>query len=202
PAMKQEHTILCPQMSPIHFELLEAVLSSEGYHLELLPEVDKSAIDEGLKYVNNDACYPAVIVIGQLLQALQSGRYDLNNTSVAISQTGGGCRATNYIGLLRKALKEAGFHNIPVLSVNHYGAEKNPGFKISPGLIKKAINAVIYGDMLMRVLHRVRPYEMIPGSADMLYQRWVKRCQAQLISGEKLEFRANLRGIVEEFDRL
>ncbi|MGI6434645.1 MAG: acyl-CoA dehydratase activase-related protein [Syntrophomonadaceae bacterium] len=201
-AMKHSHTILFPQMSPMHFEFLQEVLATEGYRAELLPVVEKSAIDEGLKYVNNDACYPAIIVIGQLLEALQSGRYDLNRTSVVISQTGGGCRATNYIGLLRKALKEAGLENIPVLSANHYGAEKNPGFKITLSLIKKAIDAVVYGDLLMRVLHRVRPYELIPGSAEMLYQRWVKRCKTQLISGNKQEYEDNLRGIIKEFDRL
>jgi predicted nucleotide-binding protein (sugar kinase/HSP70/actin superfamily) len=121
-AMKQKHTILFPQMSPIHFEFLQVVFKSEGYQIELLPSVDKNAVDEGVKFVNNDACYPAIMVIGQLLSALKSGKYDLNNTSVIISQTGGGCRATNYIGLLRKALKEAGFDNIPVLSANLYGA--------------------------------------------------------------------------------
>ena len=200
--MKKNHTILVPQMAPIQFDLLQEVLKTEGYNIELLPTVQKSAIDEGLKYVNNDACYPAIIVIGQLLEALQSGRYDLNNTSVIMSQTGGGCRATNYISLLRKALREAGFENIPVLSANHYGAEKNPGFKVNIKLIKKAVYAVIYGDLLMRVLHRVRPYEIIPGSADMLYQRWIERCKAQIITGDKEEFNANLRGIVEEFDQL
>jgi len=200
--MKKTHTILVPQMAPIQFDLLQEVLKTEGYNIELLPTVQKSAIDEGLKYVNNDACYPAIIVIGQLLEALKSGRYDLNNTSVIMSQTGGGCRATNYISLLRKALREAGFENIPVLSANHYGAEKNPGFKVNIKLIKKAVYAVIYGDLLMRVLHRVRPYEIIPGSADMLYQRWIERCKAQIITGDKEEFDTNLRGIVEEFDQL
>lgn len=201
-AMRQTHTILVPQMAPIQFELLEVLLTKEGYNVELLPTVDKAAIDEGLKYVNNDACYPAIIVIGQLLQALQSGRYDLDHTSVIMSQTGGGCRATNYIALLRKALKDAGFPDIPVLSANHYGAEMNPGFKIKTGLIKKAIDACIYGDLLMRVLHRVRPYEALPGSADMLYRRWMDRCKQQILSGEKDGFEANLKGIVEEFDHL
>ncbi len=200
--MKEKHTILFPQMSPMHFEFLEEVFKSDGYHIELLPSVDKQAMDEGVKYVNNDACYPAIIVIGQLLNALQSGKYDLNNTSVVISQTGGGCRATNYIGLLRKALKEADFENIPVLSANIYGAEKNPGFRITLKLIKKAISAVVYGDLLMRVLHRVRPYEKIPGSADLLYQRWVERCKVQLVTGNKQEFEDNLRGIVKEFNNL
>ncbi|MDD4775366.1 MAG: acyl-CoA dehydratase activase-related protein, partial [Syntrophomonas sp.] len=200
--MKKTHTILVPQMAPIQFELLEAVLAKEGYNIELLPTVQKSAIDEGLKYVNNDACYPAIIVIGQLLEALQSGRYDLDHTTVVISQTGGGCRATNYIALLKKAMKDAGFEDIPVLSANHYGAEKNPGFKVNLGLIKKAIDACIYGDLLMRVLHRVRPYEAIPGSADLLFRRWMERCKVQILNGDKALFEPNLKGIVEEFDQL
>ncbi len=200
--MKKTHTILVPQMAPIQFELLEAVLAKEGYNIELLPTVQKSAIDEGLKYVNNDACYPAIIVIGQLLEALQSGRYDLDHTTVVISQTGGGCRATNYIALLKKALKDAGFADIPILSANHYGAEKNPGFKVTVSLIKKAIDACICGDLLMRVLHRVRPYEAIPGSADMLFRRWMDRCKQQILSGDKDAFNQNLKGIVEEFDQL
>ncbi|HEX3010679.1 MAG TPA: acyl-CoA dehydratase activase-related protein, partial [Syntrophomonadaceae bacterium] len=200
--MKKSHTILCPQMSPMHFEFLQEVFKTKGYNIELLASVDKGAVDEGVKYVNNDACYPAIIVIGQLLKALQSGKYDLNNTSVIISQTGGGCRATNYIGLLRKALREAGFENIPVLSANLYGAEKNPGFKINLSLLKKAISAVVYGDLLMRVLHRVRPYEKIPGSANLLYKKWVKQCKSQLITGNKQDFEDILRGIVEDFDNL
>lgn len=200
--MKKTHTILCPQMAPMHFEFLQELFKTDGYNIELLPSVQKQAVDSGVKYVNNDACYPAIIVIGQLLEALQSGKYDLNHTSVIISQTGGGCRATNYIGLLRKALREAGFENIPVLSANIYGAENNPGFKIKVSLIKKAIKAVVYGDLLMRVLHRVRPYETIPGSADLLYQKWVKKCKEQIASGSKQDIESNLRGIVEEFDQL
>jgi len=200
--MRKKHTILCPQMSPIHFEFLEEVLNSEGYNIELLPAVDKAAIDEGVRYVNNDACYPAIIVIGQLIEALKSGKYDLNNTTVVISQTGGGCRATNYIGLLRKALKEAGFENIPVLSANLFGLEKHPGFKITLSMLKKAVKAVIYGDLLMRVLHRVRPYEKVPGSANRLYEKWVQRCKRQLANGSNQDFEDNLRGIVEDFDQL
>lgn len=200
--MKKDHTILCPQMAPMHFEFLEAVFNSEGYHIELLPAVSRSAIDEGLKYVNNDGCYPSIIVIGQLIEALQSGKYDLNRTSVAITQTGGGCRATNYIGLLRKGLQEAGFGNIPVVSANLYGNEDNPGFKINASLLKKALTGVVYGDLLMRVLHRVRPYEIIPGSANLLYERWVERCRSQLWSGKASEFDEIIRGIVDEFGQL
>lgn len=199
---KAKHTILCPEMAPIHFELLEEAFRIEGYNIVVLPSVDRQAIDEGVRYVNNDACYPAIIVIGQLLEALGSGEYDLANTSVIISQTGGGCRATNYIGLLKKALDEAGYGNIPIISANFYGAEKNPGFKITYGLLKKAVSAVVYGDLLMRVLHKVRPYEKIPGSADLLYDRWVNRCKTQLASDNKDAFNYNLKQIVEEFDKL
>ncbi|HZJ84624.1 MAG TPA: acyl-CoA dehydratase activase-related protein [Syntrophomonadaceae bacterium] len=199
---KANHTILSPQMAPIHFELLEEAFKQEGYNIVVLPSVDRQAIDEGVKFVNNDACYPAIIVIGQLLEALDSGKYDLNNTSVIISQTGGGCRATNYIGLLKKALYEAGYGNIPIISANFYGADINPGFKITLGLLKKAVYAVVYGDLLMRVLHRVRPYEKIPGSADLLYERWADRCKKQLGADNKNEFRYNVKQIVEEFDKL
>jgi len=201
-AMKKNHTILCPQMAPWQFEFLEAVFNSEGYNMKLLPTVSRDDIDEGLKYVNNDGCFPAIIVIGQLIQALQSAEYDLNNTSVAITQTGGGCRATNYIGLLRKALQQAGFDNIPVISANLYGNESNPGFKITTRLIKKALHGLVYGDLLMRVLHRVRPYEQIPGSANLLYERWVERCRAQIWDGKSADFASNIHGIIDEFDQL
>jgi len=200
--MRKTHTILVPQMAPMHFEFLQTVFSQEGYNFELLPSVDKKAIDVGVKYVNNDACYPSIIVIGQLLEALQSGKYDLDHTAVIMSQTGGGCRATNYIGLLRKALKEAGFNNIPVLSANLYGAEQNPGFQVTWKLLKRAITGVVCGDLLMRVLHRVRPYEKIPGSADLLYQRGVERCKEALISGSNRELERTWAEIIREFDRL
>ncbi|MGR6836692.1 acyl-CoA dehydratase activase-related protein [Syntrophomonas erecta] len=200
--MRENHTILCPQMSPIHFRFMEAVFNAEGYRVELLPEVDKNAIDIGVRYVHNDACYPSIIVIGQLIQALQSGRYDLNNITVAISQTGGGCRATNYIGLLRKALQEAGFGQIPVLSTNMGGLEENPGFKITLSLLKRATMGLVYGDLLMRVLYRVRPYELIAGSANLLFERWVDKCSTQLRYGNYKDFEENVRGIVREFDNL
>lgn len=200
--MRQKHTILCPQMSPIHFEFVEDVFRDAGYNLELLQEVSPEDIEAGVKYVNNDACYPSIIVIGQLLHALQSGKYDLDNTTVVITQTGGGCRATNYIGLLRKALWEAGFGKIPVLSANVTGTEAHPGFKITGALLKKAIRGIVYGDLLMRVLHRVRPYEKIPGSANLLFEKWIKECRRQLLKGDSKTFKSNLRKIVEEFDRL
>jgi predicted nucleotide-binding protein (sugar kinase/HSP70/actin superfamily) len=142
--MKKTHTILCPQMSPIHFQFLEEAIKASGYNIVVLPSVDKSAVDEGLKYVNNDACYPSIIVVGQIIEALKSGKYDINNTSVLISQTGGGCRATNYIGFIRKALKDAGLAETPVIAISAKGLETNPGFKFSMSMLKKCIIGLIY----------------------------------------------------------
>ncbi len=201
-AMRSRHTIICPQMSPIHFELAQNLFASEGYNIEVLPSVDSHAVDEGLKYVNNDACYPSILVVGQLISALKSGRYDLNNTSVIISQTGGGCRATNYIAFLRKAMKDAGMENIPVISANITGLEANPGFKITPALFKKVTMGIIYGDLLMRVLYRVRPYEKIPGSANLLFEKWINLCKQQLMIGDMYTFRKYIKQIVREFDQL
>jgi predicted CoA-substrate-specific enzyme activase len=200
--MRKRHTILAPQMSPIHFQFLEVAFREAGYNLEILPSVDRSAVDEGLRHVNNDACYPSILTTGQLVEALKSGRYDLQNTSVIISQTGGGCRATNYIGFIRKALKDAGFDQIPVISLNAVGLESNPGFKITMQLLNKAMIALVYGDLLMRVLYRVRPYEKIKGSANLLYEGWVERCKASVKSGKHQEFKRNLKQIVSDFDEL
>lgn len=200
--MRKRHTILAPQMSPIHFQFLQEAFNVSGYNLEVLPAVDKPAVEEGLKYVNNDACFPSIIVVGQLIEALKSGKYDLNNTSVIITQTGGGCRATNYIGFLRKALKDAGFENIPVISLNFVGMEKNPGFKITPGLLNKAFIGLVYGDLLQNVLLRVRPYEKIPGSANKLYEKWVAKCIESVKSGDLKLFKRNVHQIVQDFENL
>lgn len=200
--MRQNHTILLPQMSPIHFKFFERAFNLSGYNIVVLPEVTKRTVDEGLKYVNNDACYPAIIVVGQIIEALKSGKYDLNNTTVAISQTGGGCRATNYIGFLRKALKDAGFSNVPVLSINAVGLEKNPGFKISYKLIKRLMMAAIYGDLLMKVLYRIRPYEKIKGSADILCDSWTQKCLNSLEKADKKTFNENIKSVVNDFDNL
>ncbi|KPU44683.1 activator of (R)-2-hydroxyglutaryl-CoA dehydratase [Oxobacter pfennigii] len=200
--MRDKHTILVPQMSPIHFQFLEEAFRASGYNLVVLPSVNKKAVDEGLKYVNNDACYPSIMVIGQLIEALKSGSHDLNNTSVMISQTGGGCRATNYIGFLRKALHDAGFGHVPVVSLNAGGLERNPGFSLTLGLLNKSIMALVYGDLLMRVLYRVRPYEAIPNSANVLYKKWVKICKESVRNGNRYIFEQNIREIVEDFDRL
>lgn len=197
--MKKTHTIIGPQMSPTHFELLEAAFRSEGYRLEILKKTTQKDIDEGLKYVNNDACYPSICVVGQFISALKSGKYDLNNTSIIISQTGGGCRATNYIGFLRKALKEAGFEQIPVISLNIAGLEKNPGFSLTLSMLKKLIPAVLYADLLSRLTLRVRPYEQKQGQTDEMYDRWIEQLKPIVIRGKKSEMESVCSSMIEEF---
>ena len=200
--MKKRHTILTPQMSPIHFEFVEAAFQASGYNVVMMPAMDRASIEIGLKYVNNDACYPALIVVGQLLEALKSGDYDVNNVSLAITQTGGGCRASNYIGFIRKALKKAGMEHIPVISVSASGIEKNPGWKYTPAMVSRALQALLYGDLLMRVLYRVRPYEQVEGSANALYEKWNVRCKEALRTPKRKLFKANVEQIVKEFDEL
>ncbi len=200
--MRKTHTILAPQMSPIHFQFVEAAFKKAGYNIVVLQDVDNSAIEDGLKYVNNDACYPSIIVVGQIIHALKSGQYDLDNTSVLITQTGGGCRATNYIGFLKKALVEAGMKQIPVISLNALGMEKQPGFKISLKLLDLALKAMVYGDLLMRVLYRVRPYEKIPGSANELYRKWADICKKSIYEDKKGSFKRNIKAIIKDFDEL
>ncbi|WP_188398887.1 2-hydroxyacyl-CoA dehydratase [Sporomusa sp. GT1] len=199
PEMKKCHTILAPQMSPIHFQFLEAGFRKAGYRLVVAPTPDQTAIDEGLKFVHNDACYPTIIVIGQLLKALKSGLYDLNNTSVMLSQTGGGCRATNYVAMARKALKDAGMPQIPVLAL---GGENQPGFSMTLSLFENLIIGIIYGDLLMRVLYRVRPYEKQPGSTQALYDYWAAKCRQDILTGGRYQFKNNIFGIVRDFDNL
>ena len=196
------YTILCPQMSPLHFQFVETAMNSEGYNFVVLPSVDKDAVEQGLKYVNNDACYPSILVTGQMMNALNSGKYDLNKVALMISQTGGGCRATNYIAFIRKALKDAGMEHIPVISANLSGLESNPGFKITYKVAKKVIIGAMYGDLFMRVLYRVRPYEAIPGSANELYESWVAKCQENVKNGNMKEFKKNVYQIVKDFDEL
>ena len=202
--MKKDYTILCPQMSPIHFDLLEPAIRSFGYHLEVLQNTDRTAIDTGLKFVNNDACYPSLIVVGQIMDALLSGKYDLNHTAVLMSQTGGGCRASNYIGFIRRALERAGMPQVPVISLNANGMETNPGFKITLPLLTKALQAVVYGDIFMRVLYATRPYEAKPGSADALHEKWKEICIRSLSkrSPSMAEFNRNISGIIHDFDEL
>lgn len=203
--MQKTHTILVPQMSPIHFQFFEDGFEDMGYKLEFLPSVDKLAIEEGLRYVHNDACYPAIIVVGQLMEALNSGQYDLNNTSVIITQTGGGCRATNYIAFIRKALKDAKMEHVPVIALNLGNSpnlETHPGFAITMPMFDRIMRGIIYGDLLMRILYRVRPYEKFPGSANLLHDYWVERCKKSLLKGNSKEHAENIRQMVKDFDNL
>ena len=202
--MKKEYTILCPQMSPIHFDLLEPAIRSFGYKIEVLQNDDRNAVDVGLQYVNNDACYPSLIVIGQVMDALLSGKYDLDRTAVIMSQTGGGCRASNYIGFIRRALEKAGMGHIPVISLNANGMETNPGFNLTPALLTKAMQAVVYGDIFMRVVYATRPYERVAGAANALHETWKKRCISSLSTkaANMMDFNRNIRGIIRDFDAL
>ncbi len=202
--MRKDYTILCPQMSPIHFDILEPAMRSCGYNIEVLGNDNKSAVNVGLKYVNNDACYPSLIVVGQIMEAILSGNYDTDKIAVIITQTGGGCRASNYIGFIRRALKKAGYEHIPVISLNLSGFEENPGFKITVPLILKGVYSLIFGDIFMRALYRMRPYEITPGSADALHEKWKAKC-IQFVQKKfpgKHEFNKLCREIIEDFDKL
>ena len=203
--MREHYTILCPQMSPIHFELLEPAFNSCGYHLEVPDIPSRTCVDMGLKYVNNDACYPSLIVVGQLMAAVNSGKYDMSRTAILISQTGGGCRASNYIGFIRRALEKAGYPDVPVISINLSGLEKNPGFTFTPKLIQHGLYALIFGDIFLRCLYRVRPYEKVKGSADALHEKWKKRVidfvtRDGLLSHKK--YKQMCRAIIHDFDTL
>uniref|UniRef100_UPI0025CFD616 acyl-CoA dehydratase activase-related protein n=1 Tax=uncultured Slackia sp. TaxID=665903 RepID=UPI0025CFD616 len=203
--MKEEgYTILCPQMAPIHFDLLIDIFQRNGYNLELLPSVDHGAVDAGLKYVNNDICYPSILVTGQIMEAVTSGRYDTDKLAVIITQTGGGCRATNYISLIRKALKAAGLGHIPVIALSFKDlGERNPGFKVTAPMLYQEIYGILYGDLLMMALYRTRPYEAEPGAAQALFDHWMAVCKAQLRRGVKRsEWKKTVRQIVDDFDTL
>ncbi len=198
--MRKTYTILTPQMSPIHFDMLIPALAAAGYHMVQLPS-GGNELDLGLQYVNNDACYPSLIVVGQIMSALLSGEYDLDRTAVIISQTGGGCRATNYIGFIRRALKKAGMEQVPVISLSA-GVETNPGFKINYRLINGAIHALLYGDLFMRTVYRTRPYEKVPGSVNALHEKWKKVCIQAVKNPKMSELKKNIRGIVKDFDEI
>ena len=201
--MKENYTILAPQMSPIHFDLLEPALKTGGYNVVVLPNDNRKSVDVGLQYVNNDACYPSLMVVGQIMDALLSGKFDVNKVAVMITQTGGGCRATNYIGFIRRALENAGMAHIPVISLNASGLEKNPGFKVTPKLLITAMQALVYGDVFMRVLYRTRPYEKVPGSANELHRKWRDICIKSIQNGASWrQYKKNIRGIVNDFDNL
>ena len=202
--MRKDYTILCPQMSPIHFGMLEVAFNNAGYKL-VIPDVPtKTAIDYGLKYVNNDACYPSLLVTGQLMAALTSGKYDVNKTALIITQTGGGCRATNYIAFIRRALRKEGLENVPVISLNLSGFEPNPGFKLDMHLLVRGVMAVFFGDIFMRVLYATRPYEAVKGSADKLHKEWEDKCNAFLSRKfcSIITFKKMCARIVRDFDNL
>ncbi|MGN1167670.1 MAG: acyl-CoA dehydratase activase-related protein [Lachnospiraceae bacterium] len=200
--MRKEYTILCPQMSPIHFELLEPAFKAAGYKIEVLPNDNKQAVDVGLKYVNNDACYPSLMVVGQIMEAILSGKYDTDKIAVIISQTGGGCRASNYIGFIRRALKKAGYAHIPVISINLSGLEENPGFKITPSLAIRGIYGAVFGDIFMKCVYRLRPYEKVPGSVNAMHDKWKQVCKEFVASKHpsRRKFNRLCREIIEDFD--
>ena len=200
--MKKEYTILIPQMAPIHFELIEAAAKASGYNVELLRTCTQKTVDTGLKYVNNDACYPSILVTGQMIEALQSGKYDINKTALIISQTGGGCRATNYIGFIRKALKDAGFSNVPVISLNFVGMEKMPGFKLTVPFIERLFKSVIYADLLQKMLTKNRAYEVHKGESKALFDKWMDTCKQLLTKSNNKEFKQSIYDIVNDFEKI
>ena len=202
--MRKEYTILCPQMSPFHFGILEAAFNASGYNLEVLPNDNKHAVDVGLKYVNNDACYPSLMVVGQIMDALLSGKYDLNKTAVIMSQTGGGCRASNYIAFIRRALKKAGMEQVPVISINLSGLENNPGFKLTLPLIKRIVYGAVFGDILMKCVYRMRPYELEKGIVNRKHKIWEQRAIA-FVTGSSVShgtFKKMCREMVHDFDTI
>ncbi len=202
--MRKDYTILCPQMSPIHFDLLGPAFRACGYNLEVLQNDNRHCVDTGLKYVNNDACYPSLLVVGQLMDALLSGKYDLHKTALIITQTGGGCRATNYIGFIRRALKKAGMEYIPVISLNLSGFEKNPGFKMDANLLIRVLFGAAIGDVFMKCVYRMRPYELVPGSVNEVHEKWKKEAAA-FVSGKcpTLGGLSRLmKAIIKDFDNI
>ncbi len=200
--MRDKYTILAPQMAPIHFELIQEAVKSEGYQIVVLPAASKEDIEEGLKYVNNDSCYPSIIIIGQILKTLQSGAYDPNHTALLMSQTSGPCRYSNYVALLKKALAAAGFEHIPVITLEMAELKRNPGFKVTISFARKVTMAIVYGDLLMKVLLKIRPYETVPGTSNKLFAKWMEQCKRLLGSGNHHAFRESLRLIVGDFDQV
>ena len=201
--MKSEgYTLLVPQMSPIHFKYFVPIMQKAGYNAVLLPESTKNSEEEGLKYINNDACYPTIVTLGQIISALKSGEYDLDKTGVFMSQTGGGCRASNYVALLRKALKDLDMEQVPVISFNLVGMEKNPGFNLSPKMLIQFVIASLYGDLMMKCLYRVRPYEKVKGSAQELMDSWFDRITDNVLDMSRSRFKKNVAQIVKEFDSI
>ncbi len=203
--MRKDYTILAPQMSPIHFELLQPAFNGAGYHMVLLDNDNRTAINTGLKFVNNDACYPSLIVVGQVMDAVLSGKYDTDKLAIIMTQTGGGCRASNYVGFIRRALAKAGYPQIPVISLNLSSLESNPGFKITPTLAQKSLYCLVFGDILMRCIYATRPYEAVKGSTDQLHRKWVDKISAWVTGSKVLShsvYKRYCQEIVEDFDNL
>ena len=200
--MKKTHTILAPNMLPMHFKMIGKVMSRSGYHLEVLETSGPRIAETGLKYVHNDTCYPAILVIGQFIDALQSGKYDPDKVALILFQTGGGCRASNYIHLLRKALEKADLGHVPVISLSLAGLEKHPGFQLTLPLLMRMMYAVLYGDLLMTLVNQCKPYELEKGAAQALADRWTDRLAEEMTTGGKGNYRqvkANYRRILEAF---
>ena len=200
--MKENYTILCPQMAPIHFELLEQGLSSLGYNIKVLKECTEKTVETGLRYVNNDACYPSILTTGQFIEALQSGEYDTNKTAIIMSQTGGGCRATNYIGFIRKALKDAGFSHVPIISFNVVGMEKSTGFKITIPMAINLIKAIFYGDLLQKLLLKNRPYEINKGETQKMFDKWMEKCKSLVKKSSYKQFKQSIYDMVKDFETI
>ena len=200
--MRKDYTILIPMMIPIHFELLEPAVNSCGYNMVLLRECTGHTVETGLKYVNNDACYPSILVTGQMIEALESGKYDVNKTALIMSQTGGGCRATNYIGFIRKALRDAGFEQVPVISLNVVGMEKMPGFKLTPKMMDKMIKAVLLGDLLQKMLHKNRAYEVNKGDTDKVFDKWMEKSKKLVTKCTNSEFKQAIYDMVDDFETI
>ncbi len=200
--MKKTHTLLVPQMSPVHFQFMETAFEAEGYKIRLLPSFDHDAVETGIRYVNNDACFPAIAVVGQLIQALQSGNFDLHRVALLISQTGGGCRATNYVGFLRKALNDSGMGYIPIIPISTNVDPNSPGFKMSKLMVKRVLIGMQYGDMLARMINRMEPYEKVPGSVREMERKWAVRIKENLRNPSLIRFNANVWKMVRDFDRI
>ena len=200
--MRKDYTILIPQMAPIHFELIETAVKACGYNVELLRDCTPHTVETGLKYVNNDACYPSILTTGQMIEALESGKYDPNKTALIMSQTGGGCRATNYIGFIRKALKDAGFPQVPVISFNVVGMEKMSGFKITLGLAERLLKCVTYGDLLQKLLMKNRAYEINKGETQQLYEKWLEKCKKLIEKSNSKQFKQSIYDMVEDFEKI
>ena len=196
--MKKEYTILFPTMLPVHFGLMARIIETEGYKVEMLTTNHRNIVDEGLKYVHNDTCYPALLVIGQLIDTVKSGKYDPHKVALLITQTGGGCRASNYIHLLRKALVKAGLEFVPVISLNMSGLEHNPGFKLGLGTLRKAVFAMMYGDIIVQTANQVRPYEVNPGQTDQVIEQVEDHLLAEMSQGKGLSFKS----MVSNFDHI